>query len=75
MSELSSLFHLQSLSKIFLIDVIVFISDLAQTSNRTGALWITSLVLFQLIGFLIYSGNQLVQNLLYVITVQNWCLI
>ena len=75
LSSLSSFFPLLSSSKIFLIYVIIFMLDLAHSSNRTGALGITSLVLFQLKRFFIYSGDQLVQNPLDVITVQNWWLI
>ena len=64
-----------SSSKTFLIVIMLDLSNFLVTSKRIGALWITSPVLFQLRRFLIYSGNQFVQDPLCVIALQNWCLI
>ena len=66
------------LSKIFLIVIILELTHFLLPSNGTGALWIISTtVLFRPKRSLqlIYSRNQFVQDPLYVIALQNWCLI
>ena len=60
-----------SASKIFLIVIILDVSNFLLASKWIASLWITSPVLFQLKIFLIYS-NQFLQNPLYVITLPNW---
>ena len=74
MCELCSLFPVPWSSKIFLIVIMLDLPHFLVPWKRTGALSITSPVLFQLKIFLIFS-NLFVQNPLYVITLKNLCLI
>ena len=57
-----ALFSLLSSSKIFLIVIMLDLSNFLVTSKRIGALWITSPVLFRQERFLIYYGNQFVHD-------------
>ena len=65
----------ESSSKIISIVFMLDLSNFLVSSNGTGALWITSPVLFQLKRFSIYSGNQFIQDPLCAIALRNWCLI
>ena len=65
-----ALFCLLSSSKIFLIVIVLELTHFLVPSNGTGALWITSPVLFQPKIFLIYS-DLLVKDPLYLFTIQH----
>ena len=69
-----ALFSLHSSSKIFLIVIMLDLTHFRLPSNETGALWITSPVLFQLKRLFFYS-DQFLRNPLCMITLRNWSLI